>query len=471
MNPFHRFLLAVAGTLTVSVLLVAQSGQPGVVPAQIQSTRIATLRGDLERGVPGAVDQFWRETANLGTPLVERRGEDALHVLVTFVWRGAPGTTNVVVTGQLGQYDGVALVDNRMEKLAGTDVWYRSYWLRKEARAVYRFAPNDSLTPLDDLEGLALRQRTAGWVPDPLNRRVFANNPDTFLNPAAQPQVSSLVELPDAPPQRWPSPVAGRPAGTLEKQAWRSPTLKNAREIWIYTPPGYRANGAPYPLLVTTDGFSHTQQMAVPTILDNLIGEGRIPPVVAVFVGNAADARVRELSCSEAFGEFLVNEIVPSVSSRYHVSDDAAKSTIAGFSLGGLTAVCTALTHPGRFGNVLSQSGSFWWKPAGDREGEWVARHIAGSARVPVRFYLDAGILEASASSARTYRWLQETGIPFGPSMIGVSRHLRDVLKAKGYEVHYQEGGGGHNVVEWRSTFADGLLALFGTDAPATARR
>ncbi len=40
-----------------------------------------------------------------------------------------------------------------------------------------------------------------------------------------------------------------------------------------------------------------------------------------------------------------------------------------------------------------------------------------------------------------------------------------------GYEVYYEEAGGGHNAVEWRSTFADGLVALCGTSAPETARR
>ncbi len=160
-------------------------------------------------------------------------------------------------------------------------MWYRSYWLRKEARAIYRLAPNDSLTPLGDLAGPALQQRTAGWLRDPLSKRTFTNQVDTFNNPAGQPQVSSLVELPDTRPQPWLVPVAGRPAGTLVKQVWRSPTLNNAREIWIYTPPGYRVNAEPYPLLVTTDGFDHTARMAVPTMLDNLIAAGRIPPLVA----------------------------------------------------------------------------------------------------------------------------------------------------------------------------------------------
>jgi enterochelin esterase-like enzyme len=40
----------------------------------------------------------------------------------------------------------------------------------------------------------------------------------------------------------------------------------------------------------------------------------------------------------------------------------------------------------------------------------------------------------------------------------------RDVLLAKGYEVHYQQPVGGHDTVSWRGTFADGLLALLGKE-------
>jgi hypothetical protein len=40
---------------------------------------------------------------------------------------------------------------------------------------------------------------------------------------------------------------------------------------------------------------------------------------------------------------------------------------------------------------------------------------------------------------------------------------MRDVLLAKGYEVHYQQFVGGHDYLSWRGTFADGLMDLIGT--------
>jgi enterochelin esterase family protein len=40
--------------------------------------------------------------------------------------------------------------------------------------------------------------------------------------------------------------------------------------------------------------------------------------------------------------------------------------------------------------------------------------------------------------------------------------HLRNVLKAKGYEVLYAEFAGGHDVICWRETLAKVLIALTG---------
>jgi enterochelin esterase-like enzyme len=49
-----------------------------------------------------------------------------------------------------------------------------------------------------------------------------------------------------------------------------------------------------------------------------------------------------------------------------------------------------------------------------------------------------------------------------GGNVLETSRHMRDVLLAKGYEVHYQQFVGGHDYLSWRGTLADGLIALIG---------
>jgi enterochelin esterase-like enzyme len=53
-----------------------------------------------------------------------------------------------------------------------------------------------------------------------------------------------------------------------------------------------------------------------------------------------------------------------------------------------------------------------------------------------------------------------------GGMVLETSRHMRDVLLAKGYEVHYQQFVGGHDYLSCRGTFADGLIALMRRNGP-----
>jgi len=122
---------------------------------------------------------------------------------------------------------------------------------------------------------------------------------------------------------------------------------------------------------------------------------------------------------------------------------------VGGASFGGLAAACVAMKHPEIFGNVLAQSGSFWWKPENDDEYEWLTRQFVAGAKLPIRFYLQIGQLE-NLSVAR----------PDSPTNLIASRHLRDVLQAKSYEVQLQEINGGHDFFNWQAALPDGLTAL-----------
>lgn len=119
---------------------------------------------------------------------------------------------------------------------------------------------------------------------------------------------------------------------------------------------------------------------------------------------------------------------------------------ISGISLGGLASAYAAFRHPEAFGNVLSQSGSFWWGPD-DAEPEQNARDFAQAARLPIRLWIEVGSFERDASET---------------TQLAAHRHLRDVLRARGDDVSDQEFVGNHTYVCWRGTLADGLSASFG---------
>ena len=94
-------------------------------------------------------------------------------------------------------------------------------------------------------------------------------------------------------------------------------------------------------------------------------------------------------------------------------------------------------------------------KFAPDAEPSYVAQLFVASPKLPLRFYLNAGSME-----------LDMTGR--GGSILVPNRHLRDVLRAKGYDVSYREFIGAHDYASWRETLADGLMLLMGS--PQTLR-
>jgi enterochelin esterase-like enzyme len=405
-----------------------------------QSPRIARIK------TPADVAAFWREIGPEGSPLIENN-------LVTFLWRGAH-TYGVYV-----QFRPCVTKDPAecfMTHLAGTDLWYKSFRVDRRARTYYVLAPNPPrFTRRTADDTIIQKVLDASYQRDPLNPRViFADprNPDVPIRDGA-----SILEMPDAPPQPWIQKRADVPAGKLDSSRFESALLKNTRKITVYTPPGYSTSASPYGLLLVFDGDTYIQVVPTPVILDNLIAAKRMPPVVAVMIGNVA--RATELPCNPTFADFLATELVPWLRRNYNVSTDPRSVTIGGSSYGGLAATYAAYRHPETFGNVLSQSGSYWWTPPTDsmkpgsfdrdRDPSYVANLFVESPKLPVRFYLDAGSMELDLSGR-------------GGSILVPNRHLRDVLRAKGYEVFFREFIGGHDYVSWRETLADGLILLMG---------
>jgi enterochelin esterase family protein len=190
---------------------------------------------------------------------------------------------------------------------------------------------------------------------------------------------------------------------------------------------------------VCFDGLAYTLEAYVPlpTVLDNLIAAGEIPPVVAVLPDSLDQAtRIRELSLHEPFVEFVAEELLPWANARLSIDGDPARTVVAGSSLGGLAAAFCGLRRPDVFGLVLSQSGAY---QLAEFRGPSL---FAVEDRVPLRFYLDAGSFE-----------LQQ---------VKANLHMRDVLVAKGYDVDYRTFPGGHDFFWWRETIADGLISLLG---------
>ncbi|MDB4964531.1 MAG: putative esterase [Myxococcales bacterium] len=397
-------------------------------PERPHSPRLSALEKKLAAHEAGAEDALWRQLAAEGTPIVEDAHEPG-HFLVTFVWRGTAATHRVQLTGPVDPPQ----PESDLARVPGSNIFATTLSLPDTGRFTYFFIVDG-----DD----ATKLQPGHAHHDPLSRHPF----DTL---------QSILELPRAPKQ--PSIVAHSdvPTGTLWRHTIRAATPQQQRQLFVYTPPGYSEKGPVYPLLVAFDGETATGVIPTWLILDELIAAKRIPPVVALFIGNVD--RMHDLAPNPAFADFVALDLVPWMRAHYRATSDPRRTVISGISLGGLASAHAAFRHPEVFGNVLSQSGSFWWGPE-NQEPEQTARDFAQAARLPLRFWMEVGSFEIGGPRAET-------------TQLAGNRHLRDVLRARGYDVSYQEFAGNHTYVCWRGTLADGLAALFGTPPKLPASR
>ena len=427
------------------------------------SKRIQTLRNQIGAGQTNT-ESFWKQVVAEGTPLTEPYGSDGKYQLVTFLWRSKHDTRNVFVRGSfLGFFVGPP-ADYSMHQIPNSDVWYLTLKLPSGARFTYQLSPNDPLT----FEDPRAAQRAATRQADPLSTHPLSICPPNV----SKFNCASVAELPGAPPQPWLVAKPGIAEGHVEKQTIKSTIQKIDRSFSVYTPANYRADGPANALLILFDGEDLPDDPYPVTTLNNLIAASKIPPTVAVFVENVPRRRLVDLVANPEFADFMAMELVPWVRSHYNVTKDPKQTVVTGNSAGGLAAAYVALRHSEVFGNVLSRSGAFWWSfehnggVCGPRcpdsggtggensrdattEGNFMVKQFLASPKLPLRFYLAAGTFEIDRDGG-------------GGGILECTRHLRDVLLAKGYQVHYQQFVGGHDGLSWRGTLADGLIALLG---------
>ena len=370
---------------------------------------------------------FWEEIKRVGTPLIEEH-DDGTYIL-SFVYQGA--RNNVQIMG--APIGDIAY----MNKMIGNDIWYKSFRVPKGTRLSYQLAPD-----VPQIIGTPRERRIAILATlqaDPFNKTPmrYTQNEDTFHK-------MSTVVLPHPLYKEW-SNEHDAPHGIIKSYTVASKLLNNQRDIDIYLPKGFSKENH-YPVLFLFDGKEYQSKVQTPIMLDNLIADKKIPPLIAVFISNPSyKSRALELPCNPLLADFMAKELLPWFKQTITPNVTAQQSILSGSSYGGLASAYTAFRYPDLFGNVLSLSGSFWWKADTEEESQWLTRELAKSNPLPVSFYLYAGRFETGQSSI---------------DILESNRHLRTVLHAKKSAVFYEEFMGGHDYFSWDVALSDGLIRI-----------
>ena len=306
-------------------------------------------------------------------------------------------------------------------------------------------------------------------ITDPANGR-FKTSFGSAGNSLLHVPGPSLVQPPDGP------------RGTVAHHVYRSAVVGADRDYYVYTPPNYdQARREPYPVMFVLHGLGDdaaawTNVGGANTILDNLINQGKMRPVVMVntlgYGTPEGPATAMGPAMIPNFAKALVEEVLPQVEKQYKVTKDRAQRAIAGLSMGGAEALYTGLNHIDKFAYVGSFSGAFvmWPRanpappappaqpaatpPAGGRGGRGGGRPLE-----PADFEKNFPNLTAKSASQLKSLWIA-CGTDDG--LMGVNKAFAAWLKSKDIQFTWLEiPNYGHVWPLWRQNLAEVAQLFF----------
>ena len=207
------------------------------------------------------------------------------------------------------------------------------------------------------------------------------------------------------------------------------------REFFVYRPAQYDP-AKPASLMVFQDGKSYLKN--VPTVFDNLIHEGAMPPTIGVFVNpgvvpGTSDAVLARYNRSfeydtvdTRYANFLIEELLPVALKDLNVTRDPNLRAICGSSSGGIAAFVAAWSRPDSFRRVYTTVGTY----VGLRGGNELPVLVRKTEPKPLRIFLQDG--------------RNDLDIYCGSWWVA-NQDMLASLQWAGYEVNHQWGEGGHN--------------------------
>ena len=195
-----------------------------------------------------------------------------------------------------------------------------------------------------------------------------------------------------------------------------------AVEYAILLPDGYSADGERFPLLLLLHGAGGDREKIAriePEIAE-LRASNDIPRMVVVTPSVPAGSTYADsYDGKERWESFLMDEFLPHLRARYHVSRERETTMVSGGSMGGLGSLRLGFKYPETFGAVAAMQPAVWpgltWDEVPDRNKIRPAERIANLFGDPFdnqRFQRDnpASIVESDPSRLRDSAIYVEVG-------------------------------------------------------------
>lgn len=161
--------------------------------------------------------------------------------------------------------------------------------------------------------------------------------------------------------------VKNVPHGKLEKVWFNAGTLGKTSRVHVYTPPGCEKMNDKLPVLYLQHGGGDNDASWATAgranfILDNLLAEGKIKPMIVVMpFGNPGGGFFSGAGVdTDPYYNYFFKDLVPYIESHYNVGTTRESRAYAGLSMGGLQALNMGIFYPEKFAYVLPLSTGFF---------------------------------------------------------------------------------------------------------------
>ncbi|NUN68546.1 MAG: hypothetical protein HUU02_02430 [Bacteroidetes bacterium] len=219
------------------------------------------------------------------------------------------------------------------------------------------------------------------------------------------------------------------------------------RPIKVYRPAGYDTMQA-LPAVYVHDGLEALDYMRMNTMLDNMIADGKLQPLIAVFIPPVDREREYLTTSLDRFILYTVREVVGMIDAVYRTDRAPHRRAVIGISAGAHAALYMALTRPDVFLNTGAQSSAV------TPQLRLATEQAAARAILPPQFklYLDCGKydLQGTAPFGGSYDFLQS------------HREYSDLLSSLRIPHYYKEATDGHQWASWRERVPGMLTYFFG---------
>jgi len=251
------------------------------------------------------------------------------------------------------------------------------------------------------------------------------------------------------------------PHGTVSKVWYHSPSLGMERRLSVYTPAGYEKGDNRYPVFYLLHGMGGDENAwlelgRAAQILDNMIAEGKVEPMIVVMTNGNADLQAAPGESSLGFapptiqlpktmeGSFETHfpDVVEFIDSNYRTIPSKQNRAIAGLSMGGFHSLHISKEYPDMFDYV----GLFSAAIMPDRK-----------VKSPIYDNME-GKLKTQFDKKPALYWIAIGDKDF---LYEANKEYRKKLDENGYKYTYRESPDGHIWKNWRIYLTEFIPQLF----------